>query len=125
MKNGSMFQNLHLFEDPEFFDENQMVYIYTPDHVYSYQIFAAYKYDDRNILKSFDFSDKEVFAEALNATAAHRGTAEQIANVPNILQNIEESPELKTMWDKYRKQFAYAKEIEYMSIMTVLRQLLL
>ena len=80
---------------------------------------------DAYILTTTQKFDKAVFAEALNATAAHRGTAEQIANVPNILQNIEESPELKTMWDKYRKQFAYAKEIEYMSIMTVLRQLLL
>ena len=53
------------------------------------------------------------------------GTAEQIADVPGILHNIETSAELKMMWDKYRKQFAYAKEIEYMSIMTVLRQLLL
>ncbi len=66
-----------------------------------------------------------MFTEALNATAAHRGTAEQIADVPGILHNIETSAELKMMWDKYSKQFAYAKEIEYMSIMTVFRQLLL
>ena len=56
--------------------------------------------------------------------ANHRGTTRQIEDVPGILHNIEESPELKMMWEKYRKQFAYAKEIEYMSIMTVLRQLL-
>ena len=50
--------------------------------------------------------------------------AEQIANVSAILQNIEESPELKTMWDRYRKQFAYAADIEYSQIMTVLKTLM-
>ena len=80
---------------------------------------------DAYILTTTQKFDKTVFTEALNATAAHRGTAEQITDVPGILHNIETSTELKMMWDKYRKQFAYAKEIEYMSIMTVLRQLLL
>ena len=80
---------------------------------------------DAYILTTTQKFDKAVFADALLATANHRGTTEQIADVPDILHNIEESQELKTMWDKYRKQFAYAKEIEYMSIMTVLRQLLL
>ena len=47
-----------------------------------------------------------------------------IANVPAILQNIEESPELKTMWDKYRKQFAYAKDITYEQIMDSIKDLL-
>ena len=80
---------------------------------------------DAYILTTTQKFDKTVFADALRATANHRGTTQQIADVPSILHNIEESPELKTMWDRYRKQFAYAKEIEYMSIMTVLRQLLL
>jgi hypothetical protein len=40
-----------------------------------------------------------------------------------ILQNIQESPELKATWEKYRKQFAYAADIEYNSIMTVLKKL--
>lgn len=37
--------------------------------------------------------------------------------------NIETSAELKTMWDKYRKQFAYAEKIEYELIMDVLKTL--
>ena len=80
---------------------------------------------DAYILTTTQKFDKAVFADALMATADHRGTTQQISDVPDILHNIEESPELKTMWDKYRKKFAYAKEIEYLSIITVLRQLLL
>ena len=68
--------------------------------------------------------DKAVFIDALQATAAHRGTAQQIADIPAILHNIEESPELKTMCNKYRKQFAYAADIEYDQIVTVLKPLL-
>ena len=57
---------------------------------------------DAYILATTQKFDKAVFSEALNATANHRGTTQQIADVPSILQNIEESPELRTMWDKYR-----------------------
>lgn len=79
---------------------------------------------DAYILSTTQKFDRTVFAEALKATAAHRGTEQQIADVPAILHNIEESPELRTMWDKYRKQFAYAADIQYEQIMTVLRTLL-
>ena len=79
---------------------------------------------DAYILSTTQKFNKAVFTDALQATAAHRGTAQQIADVPAILQNIEESPKLKTMWDKYRKQFAYAADIEYDQIMTVLKTLL-
>ena len=54
------------------------------------------------------------FAGAYPNTHYHRFYAERRTNLTKI-DNIG--------W--YRKQFAYAKEIEYMSIMTVLRQLLL
>ena len=78
---------------------------------------------DAYILTTTQKFDKAVFAEALSATAKHRGTAEQIADVPGILHNIEESPELCAMWDKYRKQFAYAQEITYEQIMDAVRTL--
>lgn len=80
---------------------------------------------DAYILATTQRFDKKVFADALAATAAHRGTTEQSANIPEILGNVEESPELRTMWEKYRKQFAYAKDIEYEQIMEVLRTLVL
>lgn len=66
MRNGSMFQNLHYYEDPEFFEQNPFVYIYTEDKVRIYEVFASYIYDDRHILNSFDFNDPKVFAQYLN-----------------------------------------------------------
>lgn len=78
---------------------------------------------DTYVLATTQKFDKAVFAKALNATAAHRGTAEQIADVPGILHNIEESPELRAMWDKYRRQFAYAQDITYEQIIETVRTL--
>ena len=79
---------------------------------------------DAYILTTTQKFDRTVFENALKATANHRGTVRQIEDVPGILQNIEESPELKTMWERYRKQFAYAADIEYEQIMNVLKTLL-
>lgn len=66
MKNQSMFQNLHLFEDQSFFEQHPDVYIYTPDGVLKYTIFASYTYDDRHIMNSFDFKDSKVFQEYID-----------------------------------------------------------
>lgn len=79
---------------------------------------------DAYILTTTQKFDIMVFEDALKATANHRGTTDQIADVPSILHNIEESPELKTMWDKYRKQFSYARDITYEQIMNSIKTLL-
>lgn len=65
MKNGSMFAGLHKFEDSKFFDEHDQVIIYTPGRTYQYKIFAAYVYDDRHIMRSFDFNDPNVYEQYL------------------------------------------------------------
>ena len=79
---------------------------------------------DAYILATTQKFDKALFTEALKATAAHRGTTEQIANIPTIMKNIKESPELRTMWDKYRKQFAYAENITYENVLSTLGELI-
>lgn len=79
---------------------------------------------DTYILATTQKFNMQLFLEALKATANHRETTEQIADVKGILKNIQESLELQKMWSKYRKQFAYAKDIEYEQIMEVLRTLM-
>ena len=78
---------------------------------------------DAYILSTTQQFDINIFKDALNATAAHRGTTEQISDIPSILQNIEESAELRAMWGKYRKQFAYAANIEYDKIIEAIKSL--
>lgn len=84
MKNKSMFQNLHLYEDPDFFAGNPFVYIYTPDRVRAYKIFAAYAYDDRHLMHSFDFDDEEVFSRYL----------EDIRDVRSMTKNVRDDVEV-------------------------------
>lgn len=63
LQNGTMFSTLHYFENEDFFNENDTMYIYTPGHVLTYRIVSAYLYDDRHILNSYDFSNPAVLQE--------------------------------------------------------------
>ncbi len=65
LRNGTMFRHLHNFRDKKFFEENEYFYVYTPGHILTYRIFAAYRYDNRHILNSFDFADTDAYAEYL------------------------------------------------------------
>lgn len=66
MLNGTMFADLHNFSNEKFFNENRTIYIYTDGHIFTYEIFAAYEYDDRHILNSFEFHEDEVYQQYLN-----------------------------------------------------------
>lgn len=66
MKNGSMFADLHKYEDKAFFDSNPYVYIYLPDRTYKYHIFAVTPFDDRYLLGSYNFSSQVDFEEYLD-----------------------------------------------------------
>ena len=63
MRNGTMFRDLHKFREAEFFSQNKYIYVYTRGHILTYEICAAYRYDNRHILNSFNFSDPKIFAE--------------------------------------------------------------
>ena len=61
MKKGTMFAGLHKYEDAQYFEEHPYVYIYTPEKLLVYQIFASCEYSDKHILLSHDCSKaKEV-----------------------------------------------------------------
>lgn len=59
----TMFTNLHKFENEEFFKENQYFYVYTENRKLTYSVVSAFKYDNRHILNSFNFQDKNVLKE--------------------------------------------------------------
>lgn len=81
-------------------------------------------YYDVYILETTQKYDRAVLKEALIATAKHRESAEKIADVKGILNQIEESNELKEMWEKYQKKFAYASDISYENVMKALYNIL-
>ena len=59
MNNGSMFHDLHKFEDAVFFDETQYLYIYTPERTLVYEIFASYPFSNIDLIMCFDYSTPE------------------------------------------------------------------
>ena len=88
---GTFFGPLHSFEDKSFFNENETIYIYTPGHKFTYRIFAAYEYDSRHILKSFDFSNKAVFSAYINS-CLHPDS-----DISNVREGVEITDEDKIL----------------------------
>ncbi len=70
MLNGTMFGQLKKFRNREFFDTNRKIFVYTPGHIFEYEIISAFVYDDRHIMNSFNFNIEnecqEFFNECLN-----------------------------------------------------------
>ena len=54
-------------------------------------------YYDVYILGTTQEYDKEIYKEALEATARHRGSTKQISDIEGILKQISESNDLKEM----------------------------
>lgn len=64
------------------------------------------------------------FCEAFWATAAHRNSISLLQNIPETLEAICKSKELQIMWQRYRKEYTYAADIEYSEIMVVLEKMM-
>ena len=86
MANGSMFAALKKYRQKEFFDQNQYIYVYTPGHILTYQIFSAFVYDDRHILNSFNFMDDEEYGAFL----------QQCLNPTSMVQQVREGVSITT-----------------------------
>lgn len=80
---------------------------------------------DVYILGTTQQIDKEIFADALIATAIHRGTKEKIVDTQSIIAEISDNENLKDLWRKYQRQFVYAKDITYQDTIDAIRKLVL
>ncbi len=59
MTKGYMFENLHKFQDQDFFNQTTEFYIYTPEQKLTYKIVSAFQYNNYHIMYSFDFTTDE------------------------------------------------------------------
>ena len=75
MLDGSMFAQLHQFRKKDFFDSHGQIIIYTPDRKLTYQVFAAYRRDNLNIIANNDFSTEELRAEYIESIYAETAVA--------------------------------------------------
>lgn len=70
---ATMFRTLHNFENADFFNENRYFYIYTPNRVLTYEIFAAYTYTNKHLLKTFDCQSEEGFSKYIDVIYSQKG----------------------------------------------------
>ena len=80
-------------------------------------------YDVYLIMKTQSY-DTNIFNKAFYYTAVHRGTIEKIKNIPEILNAIKESHIIKQQWEKYQKEYSYAKDVNFEDIIKMLYQIL-
>lgn len=77
---SSYFNQLHFFEDPDFFAENKNIFIYMPKKVLQYRVFSAYTYDDRHLMYYYDsFTDPQ----------DRKDFIQSIYDVPDLNANID------------------------------------
>ncbi len=65
MNSGAMFADLHKFADRDFFEQNPIITIFTPETVLEYEVFAAYKTDDKYLFAEWDFEDDQSWSSYL------------------------------------------------------------
>lgn len=75
MRNGSMFKDLHRYEEDDFFEEHPYIYMYTEDGVLVYQVFAAYEFSDIHLLMGFDLTSEEIRRIYLNNVFTAEGSS--------------------------------------------------
>ena len=78
MKDNTMFGGLKDYKDSAYMDEHSEVYIYTPEHIFTYKIFAAVTYDSRHIMVAFDFDQDEQYQAYLDSLSQVRNMASYI-----------------------------------------------
>lgn len=78
MKNGSMFKGLHKYKDRQYFAEHSELFIYQENRILRYKIFAAYTYDSRHLMLSFDFNDENVYRAYLDSVLTRKDMSSNI-----------------------------------------------
>lgn len=80
MKAGTMFADLHKFEDSEYFEEHPYVYVYMEEELLVYEVFAAYETGNEHIMFLCDFNDPAQYGKYL----------EEIFQIRSMSANIRE-----------------------------------
>lgn len=60
-----------------------------------------------------DECDKALLRQAMERTAEKRGSSKILTQYPEIMQEIRESDTLRRQWNKYSREYDYAKEISF------------
>lgn len=64
-----------------------------------------------------------VLRDALAATAKKRGTLEQMKKTDIVFDEVEESPVMEKLWQSYQKNYSYAADLSWHTVMDSVRAL--
>ncbi len=81
-----------------------------------YDIYILWKFYSSEI-------DMNILYKAIKNTSTKRGSFELIKNYKEILDSIKNDRTIEKLWESYRKDYAYAKEITYNDIFIVLDEI--
>lgn len=81
-----------------------------------YDLYILHQFHGQNI-SATDLS------AALIATAAKRGTEKHLANVMEVCDEVEESFVMEKLWAAYQKNFSYASDLPWHTVMDSVRSL--
>lgn len=79
---------------------------------------------DVAILSGTFHSEATLFATALRATCEHRHTTNILSNPLDTLDKIYSDQGMTIQWEKYRKQYSFAKDMSFGDVCLALRKLL-
>lgn len=94
MRADTMFGSLHLFNEAQFFEQNQFMTMETTEGLYTYQIFGVYNYGDPYIPSLFDINSKEGVQAFLNSLVQ---CAEEGSSVTHVREGVEVTAEDKLL----------------------------
>lgn len=80
MRNGTMFADLHKYEDASFFAEHPYIYIYTPERMYVYEIYASAVVTNDHLLYAYDFEKEKDYDRFITT----------ISNVRDMISHTKE-----------------------------------
>lgn len=80
---------------------------------------------DIHILKQLhgESLSASVLRDALAATATKRGTLEQMKDAASVFDEVEGSPVMAKLWQSYQKNYSYAADLSWHTVMDSVRAL--
>lgn len=63
-----------------------------------------------------------VLHDALLATAHNRGTERHLEEMEEVITEVDNSPVMQRLWMAYQKKFSYAADVDWSSVMAVIRE---
>lgn len=67
MRDDTMFGGLRSYLEDDYLEAHPKIYIYTPEHIYTYRVFGAITYDNRHILYQYDCEDEKQYEAFLHS----------------------------------------------------------